>query len=51
MKKIKSGSAEFENFKEGVERNKIKNTGTKIDVMVEILKQNNLKISQTTEAR
>ena len=35
MKKIKSGSAEFENFKEGGKE--IKNTGTKIDVMVKIL--------------
>lgn len=46
MKTIKPDSAEFLNFKEAVEKNKIKNTGTKIDVMVEILKKNNIKLSQ-----
>ncbi len=46
MKTIKPNSVEFQNFKEAVENNKINNTGTKVDVMVQILKKNNIKLSQ-----
>lgn len=46
MKTIKPNSVEFQNFKEAVENNKINNTGTRIDVMVQILKENGIRLSQ-----
>lgn len=45
MKIIKENSKEFQNYKKAIENNKIQNTGSKLDVMVEILKKNNIKLS------
>lgn len=46
MKTIRPSSVEFQNFKEAVEKNKMNNLGTNVDIMVEILKKNNIKLSQ-----
>lgn len=47
MGKIKKDSREFKNFKEVVERNKLRDSGTDIDKMVQVLKENNIMLSKT----
>lgn len=46
MARIKRDSVEFKNFKDAVERNKLRNKGVSIDLMVKKLKDNNIKLSK-----
>lgn len=45
MRRISKDSTEFKNFKKAVERNKLRNKGTSIDLMVSTLKEKNIKLS------
>lgn len=47
MRTIKMENIEFRNFKDTVERNKIKSAGTDINGMVRVLKNSNIRLSQT----
>lgn len=42
MKRIERDSIEFQNFKDSVNKNKLKNNNTNIDRMISLLKTNNI---------
>lgn len=46
MRKINRDSIEFKNFKNAVERNKLKSNSVNIDLMILTIKENNIKLSK-----
>ena len=51
MKEISMESNQFKNLKNAVERNKFKNKGISIDIIVETLMKNGIKLSNISEQR
>lgn len=47
MRTIKTESTKFLNFKDAVKKNKIKSVGADIDGVVRVLKNSNIRLSQT----